>query len=201
MTPNRQPNTVNIKTIMLYIAAAVLSGGGLYLGYLYLQSMDMFMAVGTVALLGGGIFLFYKLLKKGNEGGGGANRVGKKKITTPKLNGEENSLNFYAVKDGEKLFNDRMVFEKVEKPLGPLWRWRKNNQLYHLHRIGADGVMNAVRPPDRLYVDPEWAAGFLDLGPQRKYLKNRESMLKFIGPGILLVGFIVEVIFMLAKGG
>lgn len=193
----------NNSSILYYLAAGVCILVGIAGLYFYSQSLSIIYAMMTLAGLGGGAGIIYWQMQKASRSGSGVVKVGGKKLTVTKLT-DENCLNIYPATDDftGKLRNDAIKFEKMDGMKGQPWKFRANNQFYYLNVM--DPVKNVLMPynlKDGVFVDPVDLAGALECRPVRKYLKHRESLMKYVGPAILVVAFIIECVIIIAMGG
>ena len=113
-------------------------------------------------------------------------------------------MNIYAAHDEDigAVVPQRIVFENVYKPAGQPQRCLNTNKDYYVHMwdIKKSRLVPFVLA-DRKYTDPSILARYLGLPAQRKYLRNRESLMKLIGPGILAVAVIGAFITIIALSG
>jgi len=192
------------KFNLWYLAA----GASIILGIVGLWLYSQTMAIGFALLVlgglgGGGVIIYWQYTKTAYHGTSTVTVAGRKQAAF-KLT-DENSLNLYPVKDESgKVHNDRIAFEKKSKEelAGRPWRYRANNQFYYLNQL--DLAKQATVPyylKDGVYVDPADLAGALECRPVRKYLKHRESLMKYVGPAILVIAFVIECIMIIAIGG
>lgn len=185
-------------------------GLAVWIGSLWLASPDI-LALGilTIALFGGGGILVKRQIKHrgdikgevlvniGQVSGVSNDQVGKNGF-------KPNSLNIYAIRDEDvgAVVPQRIVFENVYQPLGQPQRCLNTNKDYYIHIWNIEkSRLVPFMLPDRKYTDPSILARYLGLPAQRKYLRNRESLIKLIGPGILAVGVIVGFITIIALSG
>ena len=113
-----------------------------------------------------------------------------------------NSLNIYAVKDGDRVMPQRLAFEYTENPRGQPQRCLNTGKFYYVHIW--DIVTGTLKPfmlPDSKFTDPAIMARYLGLPSQKKYLRHRESLMHYIGPGILAVMCIGGFIAIIALSG
>jgi hypothetical protein len=127
------------------------------------------------------------------------------KNVAPVVTGNINSLNIYAragVEDEKPIVPIIANFEYVKSPLGQPWKLTNDGRHYHLHIIDIQtGNLRAFGLQDAAYVDPAIFARFLENPAQKRYIEYvRESLAKWIGPGILAVmdcvGFVMIIILM-----
>lgn len=116
-----------------------------------------------------------------------------------------NSLNIYAYKDKDeedKVYPLKLAFENVYEPAGQPQRCLNDNKDYfvNISDVGTKKLKPFILPDSR-YTDPSIMARYLNLPAQRKYLRHRESLMKYIGPGLLLVANIGAFIAIIALGG
>ena len=194
----------------------LLSGGlgllglGVWVGGLWLASPDL-LALGflTIVLLIGGVVLVIRQVKHRHDVGGGAMvNIGQvPSVAAEQVGGNgstPNSLNIYAANDEDigAVVPKRIVFENVYEPVGQPQRCLNTNKDYYVHIWSIE--KNKLVPfvlPDLKYTDPSILARYLGLPAQRKYLRNRESLIKLIGPGILAVAVIGAFITIIALSG
>lgn len=184
----------------------VLFGGGIILaltgiGLLFIWFSMPFSAmqqvVGGITLLtlGSGVYLVRRQLKNRN------NRYGGAMVVTPsstsqipsKSNGYANSLCIYP---------DKLIFDNVNEPPGQPQKVLNDGRYYYVLKWNQE--INRLEPfilPDSHYTDPSILARYLGLPAQYKYLQNRETLWKFAGPGLLLIGNIAAFIAIIALSG
>lgn len=163
----------------------------------------------TIALFIGGVVLVIRQVKHRHDVGNKAmvnirQEPGDSKDQIRANSLTPNSLNIYAAKDEDigEVVPQRIVFENVYKPLGQPQRCLNTNRDYYVHiwDIGKSRLVPFVLA-DRKYTDPSILARYLGLPAQRKYLRNRESLMRLIGPGLLAVGVVIGFIAIIALGG
>ncbi len=122
---------------------------------------------------------------------------------TVKSNGhDENSLNIYAVKDGDIVIAQKIAFEDVYKPVGQPQKCLNTGKFYHVHIWDiAKGRLVPFILPDSKFTDPAIMARYLGLPSQKKYLRHRESLMHYIGPGILAFMCVAGFIAIIALSG
>lgn len=177
---------------------------GVGLGYLWMADQrNSLLALATIAVWGGGGYLIYRQLKgqvKGED-----HQI----IVIPGENiktktGSVNSLNIYAKKDDSTsiIYPEKIAFEWVEKPRGQPQKCLNTGKWYYVHLFDiASKKLIPFTLPDIRYSDPALMARYLDLPAQKKYMRHRESLGKYIGPGILAVLCIVAFVVIIALGG
>lgn len=174
----------------------------------------------AIVILGAGVFIIRRQIKNRHDGRTSAavvvRQINTPQSTQPVQDGEQpatqvlhnghipNSLNIYADKDStfDIVMPSGIVFEYVENPLGQPMRCRNNNKDYHVHiwDIGGRRLVPFILP-DKKYTDPGILARYLGLPAQRRYLRHRESLMKYIGPGLLVVANVAALITIIAMGG
>ena len=118
--------------------------------------------------------------------------------------GTINSLNIYASMDEDigKVVAQKVVFEAMVSPMGQPQRCLNLGKDYYVHIWDIQkGRLVPFVLPDSKYTDPSILARSLALPAQRKYLRNRESLLRLIGPGLLFVGVLIGFITIIALSG
>lgn len=120
--------------------------------------------------------------------------------------GNVNSLNVYAregVGDENEIVPVITRFEWTDKPLGQPWKLTNDGHYYYFHVIDIKtGNFRAGTLKDAKYVDPSIFARFLENPAQKRYIEYmRESLAKWIGPGILALmdGIGLFVLFVMAN--
>lgn len=209
--PVRKVWRLPINRYWLLLGGGLVSLGlGVWVGGLWLASPDL-LVLGflTIALFIGGVVLVIRQVKHRHDVGGGATvNIGQ----VPGVGAEQvggngstpNSLNIYAAYDEDigAVVPKRIVFENIYKPVGQPQRCLNTNKDYYVHIW--DITKSKLVPfvlKDRKYTDPSILARYLGLPAQRKYLRNRESLMKLIGPGILAVAVIFALITIIALSG
>ena len=118
--------------------------------------------------------------------------------------GTINCLNIYAGLDADigKVVAQKVVFEAMVNPMGQPQRCLNLGKDYYVHIWDIEkGRLVPFILPDSKYTDPSILARSLALPAQRKYLRNRESLLRLIGPGLLFVGVLIGFITIIALSG
>lgn len=183
---------------------ALLLLAGVGLGYLWMADQrNSLLALATIAVWGSGGYLIYRQLK--GQVRGEDHQV----IVIPGENiksktGSVNSLNIYAKKDDSTgiIYPEKIAFEWVEDPRGQPQKCLNTGKWYYVHLLDiASGKLIPFTLPDIRYSDPALMARYLDLPAQKKYMRHRESLGKYIGPGILAVLCVVGFIVIIALGG
>lgn len=123
-------------------------------------------------------------------------RVGGVKNDAPLLTGTVNAFNIYVRKGNPARGESQIVpvlakFEHMDedKLLGQPRQLRNNKKWYHVHVIGPDGdTPRAFTMADAAFIDPGLMARYLDAPCQRSYIEFvRETLLKWVGPGLLAI--------------
>jgi hypothetical protein len=176
-----------------------LIGGGVALGAIWMDNPEStILGIACIAAIIGGVWLVYSRLRAPTPTGsvivatGGP--TGGRKSTA-------NSLNIYVKKDEDTgdVVPDRVVFEDMAKPMGQPQHCLNDNKWYHVHIWDLEKrSLRAFSLPDAQYSDPAILARYLEQPAQKRYLRHRPSLLRFVGPGILALmvglGFILLVI-------
>lgn len=171
----------------------VLLAAGIGLGFLWMQDKrNPFWAFLTLATVAAGVFIIYRNIKP------------KEKSIPVLLPGKKITesvvcLNIYAKKNDEGIvYPEQIVFELTTKPEGQPNQCINTGQYYPVNIWDID--KHKLVPfvlPDEKYTDPAFLARYLEQPAQKKYLQHRESLMKYIGPGILAILIIVGFIWML----
>lgn len=126
-----------------------------------------------------------------------------KGVAKVKRNGAQpNSLNIYGVKYEDKVMPLKLAFENVYNPEGQPQHCLNDNKDYFVHIY--DVSTKKLKPfmlPDSRFIDPAVMATFLEQPAQTKYLRHRETLMKYIGPGLLLVANVGAFITIIAMSG
>jgi len=177
---------------------------GVGVGYLWMADQrNSLLALATIAVWGGGGYLMYRQLKGDIRGGDDRVVV----IPGEKVKGKAgpiNSLNIYAKKDehSDIIYPEKIAFEWEENPRGQPQKCLNTGKWYYVHLFDiASGQLIPFILPDIKYSDPARMARYLDLPAQKKYMRHRESLGKYIGPGILAALCVVGFIVIIALGG
>jgi len=122
---------------------------------------------------------------------------------TVSSNGHEpNSLNIYAIKEGDMIIAQKIAFENVYEPMGQPQKCLNTGKFYHVHIWDiAKGQLVPFILPDSKFTDPAIMARYLGLPSQKKYLRQRESLMHYIGPGILAIMCVAGFIAIIALSG
>lgn len=179
------------------------------------QSMPRNQVVGLLAigLIIAGIVLIWRQIKHRHEiwGGGvevniseaiaGVKQVDGKSIPIQKGRVKPNCLVIEARKDESsgKVLPVRVAFDSIYNPEGQPMKGLNFNEFYYIQ------IWDIVRKnyvpfilPDRKFTDPAIMARYLSLPAQRKYLRHRESLMRFVGPGLLAIGVVAGFIGIIA---
>lgn len=195
---------------LLLVLGVGLLGLGVWVGSIWLASPDI-IALGlvTIALFIAGGVLVRRQIKhrydvKGEVVVNTGQGLGPGSRELDKSGARPNSLNIYAGYDEDigAIVPQRVVFENVYKPVGQPQRCLNTNKEYYIHIW--DIERKQLKPfvlADRKYTDPSILARYLGLPAQRKYLRNRESLMRLVGPGLLAVGVIFAFITIIALSG
>lgn len=107
--------------------------------------------------------------------------------------------------DLEVVIPQRVAFVNRNNPGGQPWKCRNNGQNYFVEIW--DIAKHKFLPfllPDQEYTDPAFMAKYLDQPAQTKFMQHRESLMKYIGPGLLVVaniGAIIGIVALMPTGG
>lgn len=203
----------------------VLMGGGIgslilsfIIGsYWFTNPPNTFVGLLVVVLLAAGIVLVRRQIKHRHDRGSktpavvvnvdmAAGDLGDVKVAQ-KVSGNglvPNSLCIYASYDEDvgAVVPRGVVFQHVDNPMGQPQRCINLGKDFYVHIFDID--KQKLVPfvlPDRKFTDPMILARYLGLPAQRKYLRNRDSLLKYVGPGLLLIGVIGGFIAIIALSG
>ena len=183
---------------------------GVWVGSFWMASPDA-IALGfltIVLFIAGGILIRRQIKHRSDIIGGAVVNIGQAsgadKGKVGKNGDAPNSLNIYAAYDADvkAIVPQRIVFENVYNPMGQPQRCLNTNKDYHVHIW--DLKKSQLMPftlTDRKYTDPSILARYLGLPAQRKYLRNRESLMRLIGPGLLVVGVLAAFVTIIALSG
>jgi hypothetical protein len=198
LKPQRQPFN---KKRLLMLALGVLTGliGGVLVAVWFANPRNQFVALLALGALAGSVYLIITQIRGHQDSSGGTVIVagGTNKPPTGKIN----SLNIYGRKDPVTgtVSADRISFDWLDNPMGQPQQCLNTGKYYYVHWWNIE--KKCLEPfilPDSKYTDPALLARYLELPAQRKYLKGRESLMKYIGPGILAAldcaGFIMIII-------
>lgn len=183
---------------------------------IFWQSVPENQVVGmsVVVLFITGIILIWRQFKHRHEVWGGGVEVNIQtnvgttesgnKVTPTRLSGgkgKPNSIVIEATTDETtgKVMPVRIAFANLYEPKGQPVKVLNYNQFYHVQIWDID--RNRYIPfilPDRKFTDPAIMARYLSLPAQRKYLRHRESLMRFVGPGLLAIGVVVGFITIIA---
>ncbi len=173
---------------------------------------NQIMGLLTVALFIGGVWLTRRQIKHRHDTMGDikvtitptkTSQVDSKpeQVTAPS-NGQPNSLNIYAIKDGDIIVAQKIAFENVYEPVGQPQKCLNTGTFYHVNIWDiAKGKLVPFILPDSKFTDPAIMARYLGLPSQKKYLRHRESLMHYIGPGILAVMCVAGFIAIIALSG
>ena len=207
----RKPWRLPINTYWLLLGGGIGSLAlGVWVGSFWMASPDA-IALGfltIVLFIAGGILIRRQIKHRGDIMGGPLVNIGQASGgdtgKVGKNGGAPNSLSIYAGYDEHigAVVPQRIVFENVYKPMGQPQRCLNTNKDYHVHIW--DIPKKQLVPftlTDRKYTDPSILARYLGLPAQRKYLRNRESLMRLIGPGLLAVGVLAAFVTIIALSG
>lgn len=187
MNDNLKKGRIPWRRLILFGAAAL----ALILGYLLAAQWtsdrsNSFLAVGTIVVWAGGIFLALK---------GWSYETDKVIITGSKRPvGEVNSLNIYARKDNAgKVTPDRVVFENVKHPLGQPSRCISDGRSYFVHILDlATGKLVPFLLPDSQFFDPTEFGNVLEMPAHRRLFQRKVSLMQKVAPYVMLIALIVS---------
>jgi hypothetical protein len=176
---------------------------GILAGYYYMQDQrNMFLAILMLAALSGGVYLIITQYRKTGDqvviipGQVDGKKSGKIKVA--------NSLNIYGKKNEltGTYYAEKIAFEMVKDPKGQPQQCINTGKYYYVHIWDIDrGILVPLVLPDTKYTDPAKMARYLELPDQKKYLRHREGLMKYIGPGILALMDAGGFITIIALGG
>jgi hypothetical protein len=184
---------------------------------IFWQSMPENQLVGMLAvvLFIAGVILIWRQFKHRHEvwGGGVEVNIMQTNMGTAKSgkgvaptrlsggDGKPNSIVITATKDEDtgQVMPESIAFANLYKPKGQPVKVLNFNEFYHVQIWNIDKKRYApLILPDRKFTDPAVMARYLSLPAQRKYLRHRESLMRFVGPGLLAVGVVVGFITIIA---
>ncbi len=208
---------------VLFVTGIALMGTSFLTGSIWMANpLNQVIGMTTVVLFGAGGFLVWRQFKNRNDDRSEVevNIITAAAVESAKAKDDgkgtplPNSLNIYATKDGEIITPQRIAFEYVEKPMGQPQRCVNTDKYCHVHILDFDKTVEregekedntgALKPfllPDSKFTDPAKMARYLSLPSQQKYLKHRESLMKMVGPGLLMLALIGGFITIIAMGG
>lgn len=209
----RRLPTINRYWLLVGLAV-VLFALSIVLGNLWFANpTNQIMGLVTVALFIGGAWLTRRQIKHRHDIMGDvkvnitpdqtSQADSKVEQTTVPSNGHApNSLNIYATKDGDIVRVQKIAFENVYQPMGQPQKCLNTGKFYYVHIWDiAKGKLVPFMLPDSKFTDPAIMARYLDLPSQKKYLRHRESLMHYIGPGILAIMCIAGFIAIIALSG
>ncbi len=196
-TPGEKPKKVDgikvqkqliSKHQMLYI------GGGVACAIVAIVSMLLYgtndqaiiyavMAIGSGT---GAVVFIRKALTRENSGALVAinGKIAQRKTQSDKVN----TLSIWGKlnEKTKKVEAERVEFVWCDEPLGQPWQCGNTGQYYYVQIWDQDTKeMKAFDLPDTKFVDPVIMARYLELPAQRKYLKYRDTLMKYISYAIL----------------
>ena len=196
-TPGEKPKKVDgikvqkqliSKHQMLYI------GGGVACAIVAIVSMLLYgtndqaiiyavMAIGSGT---GAVVFIRKALTRENSGALVAinGKIAQRKTQSDKVN----TLSIWGKlnEKTKKVEAERVEFVWCDEPLGQPWQCGNTGQYYYVQIWDQDTkTMKAFDLPDTKFVDPVIMARYLELPAQRKYLKYRDTLMKYISYAIL----------------
>lgn len=182
------------------------------------QSMPENQAIGmcAVVLIIAGIVLIWRQIKHRHDvlGGGVEVNITETVMDTKQSSGKNIPIQKGRVKPNcivieaktdeasGKVMPVRVAFDSIYEPKGQPIKVLNFNEYYYVQLW--DITKKSYVPfilPDRKFTDPAIMARYLSLPAQRKYLRHRESLMRFVGPGLLAVGVVVEFIAIIALAG
>jgi hypothetical protein len=208
--PQLKPIRIKKEWLWLGLGAALVAAG-VVAGWLWqADQRNTLLAFLTIAGFGSGGIMVYRSIqgqaKPGEsrvvtiakEGGAKAPTVDEAKTEK----GEVNSLNIYAREYEGSIYPQKIAFEWVDNSIGQKQKCRNNGHWYYVHRwdIGKGQLVPFILPDTR-FKDPAVVARYLALPAQRRYLRHRETLGKYIGPGILAALCIAAFVVIIALGG
>ena len=208
---------INRYWIILGIGLGCLVFGVVFGAIWMANPLNQFLGILTIALFMAGVIICIRQFRGRHNIGEGAtvNITAPTTVTVKEgepqpqkqeviKEGTINSLNIYAGMDADigKVVAQRVVFEAMVSPMGQPQRCLNLGKDYYVHIWDIKkGRLVPFILPDSKYTDPSILARSLALPAQRKYLRNRESLLRLIGPGLLIVGVLVGFITIIALSG
>ena len=186
----------------------------IFIGNIWLANpTNQILGLVAIALFSGGAWLIRRQIKHRHDIMGNVKVnitstqttqvEGEARQATVSSNGHEpNSVNIYAVKDGDMVMAQKIAFEYTENPLGQPQKCLNTGKFYYVHiwDITREALMSFMLP-DSKFTDPAIMARYLGLPAQKKYLRHRESLMHYVGPGILAVMCIGGFIAIIALSG
>lgn len=176
------------KKLGFMALAAGMAVLAIFIGAIWMRSASMrnpFPGLIAVGMLAGAGYLVYWQMKSGDSGSSVIVLQGG--LAKPPT-GPINSLNIYAYKEDATgaIFPEKIAFEWLENPQGQPQQCLNTGRWYFVHIWDiAKACLVPFHLPDAKYSDPALLARYLELPAQKKYLKHREGLGKYIGPGIL----------------
>ena len=196
MSEKKNHSSINTKTLLFSICAVCAGGAGGGMVFMWWSNpTNPFLGLAAIILLAVAVWLGWTLFKPSDS------RVvasGGKKV-----NINANVLNIYAnVDDNGNHYAENIEFDYHDNPQGQLWQCMNNGKHYRVNIW--DLKLKRLVPftlPDAKYVDPAFMARYLELPAQRKYLRHHDTMMKYIGPGILALLDVAGFIAIIALSG
>jgi hypothetical protein len=180
------------KHQILYIGGGVACAIVAIVSLLLYGTNNQSIIFAVMAIAGGtGAVLFIR--KSFNRDGGALvainGKIAQKKTQSDKVN----TLSIWGKlnEKTQKVEAERVEFVWCDEPLGQPWQCENTGQYYYVQIWDKDTkAMKAFDLPDTKFVDPVIMARYLELPAQRKYLKYRDTLMKYISYAILgiLVG-------------
>ena len=191
--------TINRYWLLVGLAMGLFALSIVLGNFWFANPTNQIVGIITVALFIGGAWLTRRQIKHRHDITGNAKvniipakaspvDSGVEQTTVPSNGHIPNSLNIYATKNDDVIMAQKIAFENVYEPMGQPQKCLNTGKFYYVHiwDIAKSRLVPFILP-DTKFTDPAIMARYLGLPSQKKYLRHRESLMHYIGPGILAV--------------